>query len=68
MWARLLTRLHILWLQWDVASTEQYMRECNPDGLLNTKSLRRFEEDIAVKRVEIAILEQKLRPSIHKKA
>ena len=53
----LLRFLRIWWLRWDLDSLERYMRECNPDGLLDSVSLRYFRADAEAKRVELAVLE-----------
>lgn len=59
----LLLRIELAWVRWCLSSDEQWVRECQADGILNSVSLRYIRAEAEAKRVRIASLEQQLRPA-----
>ena len=59
---RLFLRLELLWVRWCLDSDEQWVRACEEDGILTSRSLRYIRAEAEAKRVRIATLEQQLRP------
>lgn len=45
------------WLRWQIASTENYVRECHDDGLCDSLSMREFDSQIEDMRVRLAVME-----------
>jgi hypothetical protein len=60
--SRLLAFLELLWLRWCLSSDEQWVRECESDGILQSDSLRYIRAEAEAYRVRIALLEKQLRP------
>lgn len=45
------------WLRWQISATEQYLRDCERDGIVDSLSIREFRLCIEEMRVELALLE-----------
>lgn len=55
---RRLARLaRIAWLRWEISSAEDWIRDCERDGIYGTEQLREIERQIGVLRVRLMMVE-----------
>jgi hypothetical protein len=60
--ARLWLHCRALNLRWSISSTEQYMVECERDGILAGGTLQAWHHQMQADRVELALIEAQLSP------
>lgn len=54
--ARLWRALQIAFIDWRIRTDEDYIAQCERDGILGTRSLRHFRDNVAELRVQRALL------------
>jgi hypothetical protein len=55
--SRIFRRLQALWVAYQIHETEQYLRACERDGLVDSLSLRDFRAQLSALRVRRITLE-----------
>jgi hypothetical protein len=46
-----------LWVRWQISATEQYLDDCERDGITDSLSIRDFHRQLDAMRVRLALLE-----------
>ena len=54
-WHRIARAVRVVWLKWEISSTEQWMRYAERDGVMDSLSLRYMQRQLEVMRVRLAI-------------
>lgn len=63
---KLLHFLRLLWVRWQIQSTEQYLRECADDGLTTSLMLTEWRRQLGELRVREIDIETALRQTIER--